>query len=268
MRGGSGRLRLPGGAARIQIDGPRGAPVLILGLSLAVHLGLWDEQVAVWARHFQVVRYDLPGHGGSAPPDGSCSIEGLGRQALALMDALGIRRAHWCGLSLGGMVGLWLMANAPERVGHAVVAHASAYLGSREIWDGRILTAARRGMEPLVEPTLALWFAEQFRNEAPAAVERIRGMIRQTSVAGFQCGCAAIRDTDLRASLAAIPHRVLVIVGRHDRGTPLDQGFAVANGIPQADSLSLDTGHLGNVEQPEAFARAVERFLTQDNLPE
>ena len=104
MRGGSGRLRLPGGAARIRIDGPRGAPVLILGHSLAVHLGLWDEQVAVWARHFQVVRYDLPGYGGGARPDGSCSIEGLGRQALALMDALGIRRAHWCGLSLGGIL--------------------------------------------------------------------------------------------------------------------------------------------------------------------
>ncbi len=268
MHGGSGRLRLPGGSVRIRIDGPHDAPVLILGHSLAVHLGLWDAQVAVWARRFRVVRYDLPGHGGSAPPDGSCSIEGLGRQALALMDALAIRRAHWCGLSLGGMIGLWLMANAPERIGHAVLAHTSAYLGAREIWDGRVLTAARRGMEPLVEPTLALWFTEQFRSEKPAAVQGVRRMIRETSVAGFQCGCAAIRDMDLRGGLAGIPHRVLVIVGRHDRGTPPDHGLAIADAIRGADRLALETGHLGNIEQPEIFAHAVERFLMQGGLPD
>jgi 3-oxoadipate enol-lactonase len=246
---------------RVRIDGPHDAPVLILAHSLLAHGGMWDDQVPAWAGRFRVVRYDLPGHGGSADPAEPGSIAGLGRDALALMDAVGVRRAHWCGLSLGGMVGLWLMAHAPERIGRAVLAHTSAHLGPRAIWDGRIRGAERRGMAALVEPTLGLWFRDDFIRREPSAIERMRGMIRATSMAGYRAGCAAIRDMDQRGSLAAIPHRVLVIVGRHDRATPPAHGLAVAAGIRGADALTLDAAHFGNVEQPRAFAAAVERFL-------
>jgi 3-oxoadipate enol-lactonase len=258
-----GRLHLPHGAVRVRIDGPDDAPALLLSHSLAAHSAMWDAQAPVWARRFRVVRYDLPGHGGSAPPLGPLSVADLGRQALALMDALSIARADWCGLSLGGMIGLWLMANAPERIGRAVLAHTAAHLGPRAIWEGRIVSAARGGLEPLVEPTLALWFSEPFRHRAPNAVERARAMIRATSPAGFQGACAAIRDMDLRDSLGAIPHPALVIVGRHDRGTPPEHGLAITRSLRTAETLTLDTGHFGNIEDPAGFTEAVERFLAR-----
>lgn len=256
-----GRLHLPGGSVRVLVDGPDDAPALVVAHSLAAHSGMWDAQVPAWARRLRVVRYDLPGHGGSAPPVGPVSIADFGRQALALMDALSIARAHWCGLSLGGMIGLWLMANAPERIGRSVLAHTAAHLGPRVIWDGRIVSAARGGIEPLVEPTLALWFSDAFRRRDPEAVERARAMIRMTSVAGFQAGCAAIRDMDLRGALSAIPHPALVIVGRQDRGTPPEHGLAIAAALRGAEALTLDSGHFGHMEEPGAFADAVERFL-------
>ncbi len=255
------RVRLPGGSVRVRIEGPDHAPALMVSHSLAAHSGMWDAQASAWAERFRVVRYDLPGHGGSAAPAGPCSVADLGRHALALMDALAVRRVHWCGLSLGGMIGLWLMAHAPERIGRAILAHTSAHLGPRATWDGRIRSAARGGLDPLVEPTLALWFTESFRRDAPAEVDRMRAMIRETSVEGFQAGCAAIRDMDLRSSLGAIPHPTLVITGRQDRATPPEHGLAIANGLSNADVLTLETGHFGNVEDPRNFTGAVERFL-------
>lgn len=256
-----GRLHLPGGPIRIRVDGRADAPALVVGHSLLADLRMWDAQASVWAERFRVVRYDLPGHGGSAPPAGPHTIADLGRGALAVMDALAIERAHWCGLSLGGMVGLWLTAHAPERISRAVLAHTAAHLGPRTLWDGRIRSAARSGLAPLVEPTLSLWFSDDFRRRSPGTVERARVMIRATSAAGYQAGCAAIRDMDLRASLPAIPHRVLVVVGRHDRGTPPEHGLAIAAALQAAETLVLDTGHVGNLEQPETFTAAVLDFL-------
>ena len=256
-----GRLRIPGGSVRVQVDGPDGAPVLVLAHSLAAHLGMWDEQVPAWARRYRVVRYDLRGHGGSTAPAGGCSIAELAGDALAVMDALGLPRAHWCGLSLGGMVGLWLLRHAPGRIDRAVLAHLAAHLGPPGLWDGRIRTAARSGIEPLVEPTLHYWFDAAFMAGFPERVDAMRRMIRTMSVAGYQAGCAAIRDMDQRDGLAGIDRPVLVIAGRRDRATVPSAGAAIAGAIPGAKLVMLDTAHFGPVEQPQAFAAAVETFL-------
>jgi 3-oxoadipate enol-lactonase len=254
-------VRVPGGSVRVQVDGPDGAPALVLAHSLAAHLGMWDEQVPVWARRYRVVRYDVRGHGGSTAPGGGCSIGELAGDAMAVMDALGLARAHWCGLSLGGMIGLWLLRHAPGRIDRAVLAHLAARLGPPELWDGRIRTAARSGIEPLVEPTLRYWFDEAFMARFPERADAMRRMIRATSIAGYQACCAAIRDMDQRDGLARIDRPVLVIAGRRDRATAPADGAAIAGAIPGASFAMRDTAHFGPVEQPRAFADTVETFL-------
>jgi 3-oxoadipate enol-lactonase len=256
-----GRVRVPGGSVRVQVDGPDGAPALVVAHSLAAHLGMWDEQVPVWARRYRVVRYDLRGHGGSTAPGGGGSIADLAGDALAVMDALGLHRVHWCGLSLGGMVGLWLLRHALGRIDRAVLAHLAARLGPPGLWDGRIRTAARVGMAPLVEPTLRYWFDEDFIARHPVRMDAMRRMIRATSSAGYQAGCAAIRDMDQRDGLAGIDRPVLVIAGTRDRATPPEAGRAIADAIPGARFVLLEAAHFGAVEKPEVFADAVEGFL-------
>ena len=256
-----GRLRVPGGSVRVQVDGPDGAPALVLAHSLAAHLGMWDEQVPAWARRYRVVRYDLRGHGGSTAPGGGCSIADLAGDALAVMDALGLPRAHWCGLSLGGMVGLWLLRHAPGRIDRAVLAHLAAHLGPPGLWDGRIRTAARSGIGPLVEPTLHYWFDAAFMARFPERVDAMRRMIRATSSAGYQAGCAAIRDMDQRDGLAGIDRPVLVIAGTRDEATPLAMVEAIRNSISGAELATLPTAHLSAVERPAEFVNLVVEFI-------
>jgi 3-oxoadipate enol-lactonase len=254
-------VRLPSGLAEVRLDGPDEGPVLILAHSLAAHSGMWDGQISAWGKRFRVVRYDLPGHGGSAGPEGDYSLNQLGGDALALMGALGIGRAHWCGLSLGGMIGMWLLMHVPDRVDRAVLAHTSACLGPTDIWNGRIRTVARHGIERIVEPTLRLWFSGDFIQREPATVGAVGQMIRATSSAGFVGCCAAIRDMDLRSGLCRIDRLVLVMAGRHDRATSWADGAAIAEAIRESRLVTLETAHFGNIEQPRAFARAVEDFL-------
>jgi 3-oxoadipate enol-lactonase len=250
-------------AFHVQIDGPDEAPALLLSNSLSSDLTMWDDQVAVWSRRFRVIRYDQRGHGRSVVSGGPYSMDQLGRDAVGVLDALGVQKAHWCGLSLGGMVGMWMLTHAPERIERAVLANTAAYMGPTELWNGRIETARRGGMEALVEPTIERWFPEHFRKSAPGTMERMRAMILRTPVAGYQGCCAAIRDMDQRESVRRISRPVLVIIGARDPATKPADGELIASSIANARKLTLDTAHISNIEQPEAFASAVFDFLSQ-----
>jgi 3-oxoadipate enol-lactonase len=246
----------------VQLDGPETGPVLFLSNSLSSDLSMWDDQIAVWAQRFRVVRYDQRGHGGSVISAEPYSMDQLGRDVLGIMDALGIEKSHWCGLSLGGMVGMWMLTHAPERIGKAVLANTAAYMGPVELWNGRIETARRGGMRALVEPTIERWFPEHFRNAAPATMDRMRAMILRTPVDGYTGCCAAIRDMDQRATIRSITNPVLVIIGSRDPATTPADGELIASSIQNAETVVFDAAHISNIEHPAAFASTVMDFLS------
>jgi 3-oxoadipate enol-lactonase len=246
----------------IRIDGPADAPVLMLSNSLGTNLSMWDPQIPEWSRRFRVLRYDSRGHGQSTAPDTPYTIAQLGADALAILDHFGIERAHWCGLSKGGMVGQWLACNAPERLGRVVLANTAAFMGPPSLWDGRIEMARNQGMAPLVQPVLERWFSKGFIARDAATVAKVSAMLETTPPLGYANCCAAIRDMDQREAIRSVTNPVLVIVGTLDPATPPAAGRLIADSIPGARLVELEAAHLSNLEQPAGFTRAVLDFLT------
>ncbi len=254
-------LDVGGERFHVALDGPEGAPALMLSNSLASNLAMWDAQVPALAKHFRVVRYDSRGHGQSPAPDRPYSIAELGRDALAIMQALNIAKAHWCGLSKGGMVGQWLAANAPERLDRVILANTSSRMGPPDIWNARIAATRKDGMAAIADTTIERWFTAGFRKRAADTVATIRAMILATPPQGYAACCAAIRDMDQREAVRGVKKPVMVIIGKEDPATTPEMGDLLAGSIPGAKSVKLDAAHLSNVEQPEAFSKAVVDFL-------
>ena len=246
----------------IRIDGPDDAPALLLSNSLGTNLSMWDPQIAAWSQRFRVIRYDSRGHGQSVASDTPFSIADLGADALAILDHVGVARAHWCGLSKGGMVGQWVATHARHRFDRIVLANTAARMGPPDLWNGRIRAVRSQGMAGLVQPTLERWFSPGFRENQAAAVAKISEMLKTTPAVGYATCCAAIRDMDQRWSIRSIANPVLVVIGKVDPATPPAAGHLIADAIPGAQRLELDAAHLSNLEQPQAFTRAVLDFLT------
>ena len=245
----------------VEVEGPENAPALMLSNSLGTNLHMWDEQVAPFTQHFRLVRYDRRGHGQSGVPKGPYSMERLGRDALAVLDALGIRRTHWCGLSMGGMVGQWLGANAANRIDRLVLSNTASYWPDKAVWNERIKLVQNKGLAAVVDATMERWFTRDFRERSPQVVARIREMFLGTKSDGY-IGCGyAIRDMDLRPMLPNIKAPTLVLAGRHDPATPLQGHEFIREQVPEADLVVLDASHLANVEKPQAYADAVLEFL-------
>jgi 3-oxoadipate enol-lactonase len=246
----------------IQIDGTADAPALLLSNSLGTNLTMWDPQVAEWAKRFRVVRYDSRGHGQSVATDEPYSIARLGHDALAILDHLGIEKAHWCGLSKGGMVGQWVATHARKRFDRIVLANTAAKMGPPELWNGRVANVRANGMEGLVQPTLERWFSPGFRTSDTATVAKVSEMLKTTPPLGYANACAAIRDMDQREAIRSVTNPVLVVIGKVDPATPPAAGRLIAEAIPGAQAVELDAAHLSNLEQPEAFTTVVLDFLT------
>ena len=246
-----------------RFDGPPEAPVLMLSNSLGTELGMWEGQLPDFARRLRVLRYDSRGHGRSEVLPGPYRIEDLGRDALALLDALGVGRARFCGLSMGGMVGMWLGSNAAERIERLVLCNTSAQLGTPEIWNSRIELVHRGGMEAVTPTVLERWFTSEFRARAPQAVERVRSMLLATSPDGYAACCEALRDMDQLAAIGSIRAPTLVVVGEHDPATPPAHGRAIAERIRGATLVELKAAHLSNIEAAEQFTAAVLDFLSR-----
>jgi 3-oxoadipate enol-lactonase len=244
-----------------RFDGAEGAPVVMLSNSLGTELAMWDPQVPSLAARYRVLRYDSRGHGLTAVPPGPYTIEQLGRDALGLLDALGIDRARFCGLSMGGMVGQWLGANAPDRLVKLVLCNTAARIGTAETWNARIASVRGGGMAAIVDGVLARWFTPAFAAASPEAVAATRAMLLRTPPEGYVASCAAVRDMDQRAAVAGIAVPTLVIAGAHDISTPPEEGRWLAGRIRGARCVELPAGHLSNVEAAAAFTRAVGEFL-------
>jgi len=244
------------------VEGPAGAPALLLSNSLGTSLELWDEQAAQLRASFRLIRYDSRGHGRSDVPAGPYSLERLGRDALAVLDAAGAKRSHVCGLSIGGLTALWLGLRAPDRVDRLVVANSAARIGSASLWEERMQTARSQGLTFLAEAGMGRWFTARFREQRPEQVERFRAMLAACPLEGYLGCCAALRDADLRPEVAGIAADTLLVAGRHDVATPPAEGEWLCARIPRARLVALEAAHLSNVEQAEAFTSAVLAFLS------
>ncbi len=257
------KIEVAGRRFNVAVDGPEGAPPLMLSNSLATNLGMWDPQMPALTAHFRVIRYDHRGHGGSDAPQGPYSFAGLAEDAVDILDALGIEKAHWCGLSMGGMTGMRMLTHHADRIGRAVLANTAAYMGPADMWDTRAATARAQGMSVIAGPTLERWFTPEFRESDPQAVGRVREMIHATPAQGYAACCEAIRDMDQRESIRAIDAPVLVVIGARDPSTTPEAGEFIRSAIPGAQAVTLDAAHLSNIEREAEFTKAVLDFLLE-----
>jgi 3-oxoadipate enol-lactonase len=244
-----------------EVSGRDDGPVLLLSNSLGTTLDMWWPQMDALGARCRIVRYDSRGHGRSDAPDTEYTMEQLGRDALGLLDYLEIDQASLCGVSKGGMVGMWLGANAPARIEKLVLANTSAYLGQPEAWQQRIDLVRREGMAALAPIILERWFTQAFRERCPGDVQRLQNAILSIKAAGYAGCCAAIRDMDQRPALASIEAPTLVIGGLSDPATPPEHTQYLADSIAGARLVNLDAAHISNIEQPDEFTRAVLEFL-------
>jgi len=247
----------------VEVEGPENAPVLILSNSLGTTMHMWDGQVAPFTKHFKLVRFDRRGHGKSGLPKGPYSMEMLGRDVLAIMDTLRIKTANWCGLSMGGMEGMWLGAHAPERFERMVLSNTSSYFADKKGWNDRLALVRDKGVPAFAAPNMERWFTRGFRERDPQAIARMMTMFAATPLDGYIACGEAVRDMDHRELLPRIKRPTLVIIGRHDPATVPEAGEYIAKNIPGAESYIIDAAHISNIEQPQQFNNAVLGFLTR-----
>jgi 3-oxoadipate enol-lactonase len=231
----------------LAVEGWGEAPTLLLGPSLGSSVAMWAPQVPVLARHLRVVRFDQRGHGGSPVPPGPYTVEDLGRDVLALIDRLGLERVHYAGLSLGGMVGMWLAAHAPERIDRLALLCTGAHLPPAQGWLDRAAAVRSGGMAAVADPVVTRWFTPAF-----ADLDKYRAMLVSTPVDGYAACCEAIATLDLRPVLPTITAPTLVIAGAEDPATPPDLGRQIASAVPGARfELVSGAAHLANVERAD-----------------
>jgi 3-oxoadipate enol-lactonase len=239
-------------------------PWLTLSHSLACDLHMWDEQMDALTKKYQVLRYDTRGHGKSEAPAGAYTLDGLADDVHGLLATLGIKRTHWAGLSMGGMIGQTFALRYPGIFQSMVLADTTSRYpaDAAGVWEDRIKTAQTKGMDAIVDGTLARWFTEPYRKTNPPAVARVGASIRATPVAGFVGCCHAIPKINLTHRLKEIACPTLVIVGEQDPGTPVAMAREIHEAKPDSKLVIIPSAaHLSNIEQPEAFTAALMSFL-------
>jgi 3-oxoadipate enol-lactonase len=244
-----------------RFDGPADKPVLLLSNSIGTDLSMWDPQIEALTKNFRVLRYDSRGHGASDVPAGSYSVDRLGRDVIELLDALKISRLHFCGLSLGGIVGQWLGIHAPERVDRLILCNTSSYLGPTEQWNGRIASVLKADPMETAEMFLRNWFPPARLETDSPIIAGIRVGLLATDPQGFAGSYAAVRDMDLRRTIKLISSPTLVIGGQYDTVTLPSHSELIAATIPGAKLVMLPVVHLSNIESADAFMNAVLEFL-------
>jgi 3-oxoadipate enol-lactonase len=246
-----------------QIDRDEGAPWLIFSNSLATNLSAWDDQAREFGKSFRVLRYDQRGHGATDAPGGRYSFDTLIADAIALMDALGIRKAHFAGLSMGGATALGLAELYPERLDKVIVCDSpcQSTAVSTQQWEVLIAVVEKAGMEALVEPTVTRWFPPEIIKANPPYLGRIRQMIRSTPAAGFIGCAAALAAHDYASAAGTVKRPVLFLAGEKDGVTSAAMRKLNA-ALPGSKYVELaGAGHISNLDQPAAFNRAIADFL-------
>lgn len=254
------------GDFRIDLQGPADAPMLVLSNSLGTTLEMWDAQAAALRSEFRVLRYDTRGHGASVCNDGPYSFDQLGRDVLAILDALQVQQAHFCGISMGGLTGLWLGVNADQRLRSLTVANSAARIGVESAWLERaaqVRASGAAGMQALAESSPGRWFTPGFAAAQPAVVQRAQGWIAGIAPEGYASCCEALAREDLRAAIAAIATPTLLLAGAHDPVTTVADAQAMQAAIAGSQLVELQASHLSNLEAPQAFEQALAGFARQ-----
>jgi 3-oxoadipate enol-lactonase len=254
---------LKAGEARIHytLEGQSGSPVLAFSNSLGANYSMWDPQAREFHKKFRILRCDTRGHGQSSSTPSPYSIDQLAKDVVALLNALDLDRVHFCGLSMGGMIGMWLGINAPERLNKLVLCNTGAKIGTPEGWNARIETVRKNGMKSIAPAVVERWFTPAFRQKSPAVISNIFKMIEETNPEGYSACCAAVRDCDFREQLGGVRAPTLVISGAHDSGTPPADGRFLAQHIPGARYIELNAAHLSNIEDQDRFNAELAAFL-------
>jgi 3-oxoadipate enol-lactonase len=245
-------------------EGGKEKPALVFSNSLGSDLRIWDSVASRLAGHFQTIRYDKRGHGLSDSTEPPYTIDDLARDLVGLLDALEIRQAVVCGISVGGLIAQCLALNHPQRVRALVLCDTGARIGSTESWDQRIATVQTGGLQPLEAPSMERWFTQPFRERCPADVRGYSNMLLRTTVAGYLGTCCALRDADFTPDAARIKQPTLVLCGEQDIATPPELGQSLARLIPHARfSLIQKAAHLPCIEQSEAVADKMMEFFRE-----
>lgn len=249
------------GQIHYALEGSSDKPPLVLSNSLGTDFCMWDAQIPAFTKSLRVLRYDTRGHGKSSATPGPYSIEQLAKDVLALADALKLDRFHFCGLSMGGAIGMWLAANATQRINRLILSSTAAKFGTLEMWNTRIDAVRNQGMKPIAAAAIERWFTPAFRAKNPSTIAPIQKMLETTDPQGYVSNCGAVRDFDFRNQLGGIRASTLVISGTHDPATTPADGHFLADRIPGARYVELNGAHLCNIEDADAFTHSASSFL-------
>ena len=245
------------------LDGPAEAPVLVLSNSLGTTFEMWDRQLPAFVERFRVLRYNMRGHGRSPVPPGPYAMADLAGDVVELLDRLEIGRVIFCGISIGGMVGLRLALDAPDRVERLVLSSTAAQVLSEQEWAERAATVREQGVVALADATIERWFSPEFRETEPEVVDDIRATLVATPAEGYAGCCEAVGAHDVRDRLGEIEAPTLVVAAEDDPAVTPDHGELIAERVPRARLEMLGEGrHLCNIERPEEFNQIVLGELT------
>ena|SRR5581483_186914 len=250
-------------SARIhyELEGPTDAPVVVFSNSLGTDLSMWDDQASA-LKKFRVLRYDTRGHGQTSVTPGPYRLDQLAGDVLVLLNSLAVKRAHFCGLSMGGQTGLWLAIHHPDRIDRLMACNTGAKIGNADTWSARISGVRTGGMNAVATSVIERFLSPEFRARRPDVAAALQHKLASTSPEGYIACCEAIRDADVTADLGAIQAKTLVITGSKDPSTPPALGQFLRDHISGAKYAELPSAHLSNIEAPAQFNEELVRFLT------
>jgi 3-oxoadipate enol-lactonase len=254
-------LLLNGASIFYERSGVPGAPVLLLSHALGTTARMWEPLLELLGRQYELIRYDMRGHGQSSTPLGPYLIDQLGHDVLALVDSLHLRRIAFCGISAGGLIGQWLAVNAPENFRAFILCNTAAKIGTPESWNQRIAAVEQGGMAAIADALLARYLTASFREGHPEIAARMREMLAASDPLGYISACAAVRDADLRAAIANVRTPTYIVAGQHDALTTLDQARFMQQQISDSSLVELPAAHISSIEMPLEFAATVLTFL-------
>jgi 3-oxoadipate enol-lactonase len=245
-----------------ELSGTAGAPVLLFSNSLGTNLQMWEGQRAALEDNFRILRYDKRGHGASSVAPPPYRIEQLGQDVLGLLDGLRLDRINFCGLSIGGLTGMWLGIYAPQRLHKLVLCNTGAHIGSLEMWNARIESVRKGGTKAVAPVAVERFFSPEFRARSPQAVATAQNVLSEVPTDGYIGCCSALRDADLRDRISGIRVPTLIIAGSKDNATPPTLGQELRDHIPGSQYVELPAAHLSNIEAAAEFNAALIEFLS------
>jgi 3-oxoadipate enol-lactonase len=253
---------LPNARIHYALSADNSLPALILSNSLGTNFSIWDAQVPEFEKHFRLLRCDMRGHGQSSVTPPPYSVPELASDILSLADSLRIDRFHFCGLSIGGMIGMTLALQSPGRLRKLVLCSTAAKIATAEYWNTRIETVRTQGMKEIARITPARWFTPNFQKTSPDVIAAVARGVESLNPDGYIGGCCAVRDFDARSAVSNIHVPVMVISATHDPAAPPSDGRFLAEHIPGARYAEMNASHISIMEDPQRFTNEVLNFLT------